>query len=107
MRVMDVFEAWAAALGAPETADMPGVAFLRMWLRRSTLEPIITRELGQGALYGDWMEDGRAQLKAYPCRRGRPLACRQHRDPAASLDDLCACWAATPAWCAFPADFAT
>ncbi len=65
-RVMDVFESWAAALGDPETADIPGVAFLRLWLRRGTLEPIITRELGRGALHGDWMEDGRARLKAYP-----------------------------------------
>ena len=64
--VLDVFETWAAALGARDTADIPGVAFLRLWLRRGTLEPIITRELGPGALHGDWMEDGRARLKAYP-----------------------------------------
>lgn len=64
--VMDVFETWAAALGAPDTADIPGVAFLRLWLRRGTLEPIITRELGRGALHADWMEDGRARLRAYP-----------------------------------------
>jgi hypothetical protein len=53
-------------LGARETADIPGVAFLRLWLRRGTLEPIITRELGRGALHADWMEDGRARIKAYP-----------------------------------------
>jgi len=64
--VLDVFEAWAAALGERETADIPGVQFLRMWLRRGTLEPIIARELGGKALCGDWMEDGRARLKAYP-----------------------------------------
>jgi hypothetical protein len=61
-----VMEAWADALGTSDTAAIPGIAFLRLWLRRNTLEPIITRELGQGALDGKWMEDGRAQIKAYP-----------------------------------------
>jgi hypothetical protein len=60
--VLDGFEAWAAALGERETADIPGVQFLRMWLRRGTLEPIIERELGGGG----WIEDGHARLKAYP-----------------------------------------
>lgn len=64
--VLDGFEAWAAALGERETADIPGVQFLRMWLRRGTLEPIIARELGRSALCEGWMEDGRARLKAYP-----------------------------------------
>jgi hypothetical protein len=64
--VLDVFEAWAAALGDWETADIPGVQFLRMWLRRGTLEPIMRRELGGSALCGGWTEDGRARLKAYP-----------------------------------------
>jgi hypothetical protein len=64
--VLEVFEAWAAALGQRETVDIPGVQFLRMWLRRGTLEPIITRELGCGALAGTWLEDGRARLKAFP-----------------------------------------
>jgi hypothetical protein len=64
---LEVLEAWGNALGGPETAAIPGIAFLRLWLRRNTLEPIITRELGQGALYGKWMEDsGRSHLKAYP-----------------------------------------
>ncbi len=64
--VLDGFEAWASALGERETADIPGVQFLRIWLRRGTLQPILTRELGDGALCGGWMEDGRARLKAYP-----------------------------------------
>lgn len=64
--VLDGFEAWAAALGERETADIPGVQFLRMWLRRGALEPIIVRELGDNALCGGWKEDGRARLKAYP-----------------------------------------
>jgi Acyl-CoA reductase (LuxC) len=64
--VLGGFEAWAAALGERETANIPGVQFLRMWLRRGTLEPIVARELGGNALCGGWMEDGRARLKAYP-----------------------------------------
>lgn len=64
--VLDAFEAWAAALGEPETAHIPGVQFLRIWLRRGTLEPIIARELGANALCGGWIEDGHARLKAYP-----------------------------------------
>jgi hypothetical protein len=64
--VLEVFEAWAAALKERETIDIPGVQFLRIWLRRGTLEPIIARELGCGALDGAWMEDGRARLRAFP-----------------------------------------
>ena len=64
--VLDGFEGWSAALGELETANIPGVQFLRMWLRRGTLEPIISRELGGSALCRDWMEDGRAKLKAHP-----------------------------------------
>ena len=63
---LEVFEAWADALGTPKMAAIPGIAFLRLWLRRNTLEPIIARELGPGALDGRWVEDGRARLRAYP-----------------------------------------
>ncbi len=65
-QILDVFEAWCSALGASDTADLPGVPFLRLWLRRNTLEPIITKELGVGALDGAWVEDGRTRLKAHP-----------------------------------------
>ena len=65
-QTLDVLEAWGSALGTPDTADLPGVPFLRLWLRRNTLEPLLTKELGPGALEGDWIEDGRARLKAYP-----------------------------------------
>jgi len=61
-----VFESWAAALSARELDAIPGVAFLRLWLRRGTLEPIINRELGHGAMAGDWAEDGRARLRPFP-----------------------------------------
>jgi acyl-CoA reductase-like NAD-dependent aldehyde dehydrogenase len=64
--VLDGFEAWAEALGQGETADIPGVQFMRIWLRRGTIQPIITRELGSNALCDDWMKDGRAELKSYP-----------------------------------------
>jgi hypothetical protein len=64
--VLDGFEAWSAALGARTTADIPGVQFLRIWLRRGTLEPLLARELGAGALRGSWIEDGRARIKAFP-----------------------------------------
>ena len=63
---IDVFETWGSALGQSDTADLPGVPFLRLWLRRNTLEPILTKELGAGSLNGEWTEDGRARLKAYP-----------------------------------------
>jgi acyl-CoA reductase-like NAD-dependent aldehyde dehydrogenase len=61
-----VFESWAAALSARELDAIPGVAFLRLWLRRGTLEPIINRELGPGAMAGDWAADGRARLRPFP-----------------------------------------
>lgn len=64
--VVPVFEAWAAALGEAETLHIPGVQFLRMWLRRGTLEPILDRELGRMVAGGRWIQDGRARLKSYP-----------------------------------------
>ncbi len=64
--MLGVFESWAAALSARELDAVPGVAFLRIWLRRGTLEPIIARELGPNALAGGWEKDGRAQLRAFP-----------------------------------------
>jgi hypothetical protein len=64
--IIVIFESWAAALSARELDEVPGVAFLRLWLRKGTLEPMINRELGRGALTGGWEEDGRAQLKAFP-----------------------------------------
>src|SRR5580692_6157287 len=64
--VMSVFEAWAASMDAREMNDIPGLLFLRMWLKRGNLEPIIERELGAGALNGRWTEYGRAHCKAFP-----------------------------------------
>ena len=65
-KVLDGFEAWAAALGAAATAEIPGVQFLRIWLRRGTLAPILARELGRNAHCGEWIEEGRARIRACP-----------------------------------------
>jgi hypothetical protein len=64
--VLDVFEKWAGALDGRELRQVPGLAFLRLWLRRGTLEPILVRELGPDFLDGHWREDGRARLRAFP-----------------------------------------
>ena len=64
--VMTVFDAWAAGLDARDLDDIPGILFLRMWLKRGNLEPIIARELGANALRGGWTEYGRAKCKAFP-----------------------------------------
>lgn len=64
--VLDRFERWAAALDSPEVREIPGVTFLRLWLRRGTLEPLLVRELGREWLQGGWRDDGRARLRAFP-----------------------------------------
>ena len=64
--VLDVFVRWAAALDDREVREIPGVAFLRLWLRRGTLEPILLRELGPESLNSGWRDDGRARLRAFP-----------------------------------------
>ncbi len=65
--VLDIFERWAAALDKGEVRDVPGVTFLRLWLRRGTLEPILSRELGQEFPRNrGWRRDGRARLRAFP-----------------------------------------
>jgi Acyl-CoA reductase (LuxC) len=64
--VLEIFEKWAGALSDPQLHDVPGVTFLRLWLRRGTLEPVLLRELGANSLRGGWWEDGRAKLRAFP-----------------------------------------
>jgi hypothetical protein len=64
--VMTVFESWSRSLDARELDHTPGIPFLRMWLRRGTLEPIVARELGSNGLHGGWSEYGRAKCKAFP-----------------------------------------
>ena len=63
--VLGAFEQWSEALQAREF-EIPGLAFLRLWLRRGNLEPILLRELGPNALSGGWLEDGRAKLRTFP-----------------------------------------
>jgi len=64
--VLGVFDRWAAALADLELHDVPGMSFLRLWLRRGNLEPILLRELGPSSLQGGWRQDGRARLRAFP-----------------------------------------
>jgi hypothetical protein len=65
-RVLTIFESWGGNLATRELDDIPGIVFLRMWLRRGTLEPIILRELGPAGMNGGWSESGRARYKAFP-----------------------------------------
>jgi len=64
--VMIIFDSWARCLDDRELDDLPGIIFLRMWLRRGTLEPIIARELGSNGLHGGWTDYGRAKCRAFP-----------------------------------------
>lgn len=64
--LLEIFERWAAALDVPAVRAIPGVAFLRYWLRRGTLQPILLRELGPNSLHNGWHEDGKAWLNTFP-----------------------------------------
>lgn len=64
--VIVVFDAWAKALSDQGLDNLPGIVFLRIWLRRGTLEPIIVRELGPNGLHGGWTDSGRARCRAFP-----------------------------------------
>src|SRR5215472_6816290 len=65
-QVIALLERWGESLRGPTVDAIPGVAFLRLWLRRGTLEPIVVRELGAAGLNGEWHEEGTARLRAYP-----------------------------------------
>lgn len=65
-KILEVLEKWAVALDDRELRDIPGVVFLRLWLRRGTLAPILLRELGPDYLNAGWLEDGQARLRAVP-----------------------------------------
>ncbi|MGA9978333.1 MAG: acyl-CoA reductase [Candidatus Sulfotelmatobacter sp.] len=64
--VITVLDSWGKALDARELDDIPGIVFLRIWLRRASLEPIVARELGPSALDGGWNEHGLADYKTFP-----------------------------------------
>jgi len=65
-RILEIFELWSAALGASEMRDIPGVTFLRLWLRRSALEPLLVGELGPEFLDTRWQQRGQAKLRCFP-----------------------------------------
>jgi len=62
---LNVIKRWAAGL-EKGGLDVPGLPFLRLWLRRGTLEPMFQRELGPGSLSGGWRTDGKARLRTFP-----------------------------------------
>lgn len=64
--ILELFEKWAGALADRDLSQIPGVTFLRLWLRRGNLEPILSRELGSNSLGDQWREDGSARLRAFP-----------------------------------------
>jgi hypothetical protein len=66
LRVIEVLERWGAALHGPALDTLPGVPFLRLWLRRGTLEPIVVQELGASALQGEWRDERGAHLRVFP-----------------------------------------
>ncbi|MBS0366468.1 MAG: hypothetical protein JSR67_11680 [Proteobacteria bacterium] len=65
-RAIDALERWGTALRGASVDAVPGVAFLRLWLRRGTLEPLLQRELGAEALRGGWSQEHNARLQAFP-----------------------------------------
>ena len=64
--VIDILERWGESLRGASADAIPGVAFLRLWLRRGTLESIVVRELGSEALRGEWRQQHGARLRAFP-----------------------------------------
>jgi hypothetical protein len=66
MQIIEVLERWGASLHGPALGAIPGVPFLRLWLRRGSLEPILLRELGSGALSREWRQEAHARLGFFP-----------------------------------------
>lgn len=64
--LLDTCEQWGAALDGQEVREVPGVAFLRLWLRRGTLESILVRELGRDFLEGGWPDYENERQRAFP-----------------------------------------
>jgi Acyl-CoA reductase (LuxC) len=65
-RVIEILERWGESLRGSGVDGIPGVPFLKLWLRRGTLESIIVRELGVEGLRGDWRTERAARLRAFP-----------------------------------------
>jgi len=65
-QVIEILERWGESLRGPGIDAIPGVPFLKLWLRRGTLESIVVRELGVEGLRGEWRAEGAARLHAFP-----------------------------------------
>jgi hypothetical protein len=65
-QLIEILERWGAALQGSALEAIPGVAFLKLWLRRGTLEPLLVRELGAAALRGKWHHDTHARVGTFP-----------------------------------------
>jgi hypothetical protein len=65
-RTIDALERWGTALQGAGVDSIPGVPFLRLWLRRGTLQPLLERELGPEALRLQWQHERGARLRAFP-----------------------------------------
>lgn len=65
-QVIEILEGWGTALQGSALEAIPGVAFLKLWLRRGTLEPLLVRELGTAALRGQWHHDTHARVGTFP-----------------------------------------
>jgi hypothetical protein len=65
-QVIEILERWGNALQGSAIGAIPGVAFLKLWLRRGALEPLLVRELGTAALRGQWSHDNHARLGTFP-----------------------------------------
>src|ERR1700751_3432087 len=64
--VIGILERWGESLRGASVDAIPGVAFLRLWLRHGTLESIVVRELGAEGLRGEWRQEHGARLRAFP-----------------------------------------
>lgn len=64
-RLLDLLDTWSRALPTSSVAQLPGVIFLSLWLRRSTLMALLDRELG-GELEGGWSVHGKSRFRRFP-----------------------------------------
>ena len=66
LQVIEILERWGDALRGPTVDSIPGVPFLRLWLRRGTLEPVVVRELGTEGLRAQWRAEHGIRLRTFP-----------------------------------------
>ena len=65
-QVIEILERWGESLRGLAVDAIPGVPFLKLWLRRGTLESLVVRELGAEGLNGEWRTEGSARVRAFP-----------------------------------------